>query len=151
MEHFIDTVDPNVWSKETRGYVFGEGLTQGQAAYLYDNELNVYQKNGTIGEEEMVKYSSGIKGFARRYGRRSHAEDRATIDETLYSPQNRDAFIKRLETDDMLAAKIKKIKEIYFNQSHGTMDSTYWNLVQKEESNQTTITKYLNMRAQMHL
>jgi hypothetical protein len=149
MEHFIDRVDANEWSKETRGYVFGEGLTLEQAAYLYDNELSVYQKNGTIGEEEMVKYSLGIKGFARRYGRRNHAEDRATIAETLYAPQDRDAFTKRLEKDDVLAAKVEKIKEIYFKQSRGLMDRTYWNLVQKEEDNQIIISKYLNMRAQM--
>lgn len=110
----------------------------------YNGEINSLVRLNKISPEVADQLREDTRGFARRYGKASFAEDRATVVEALY---DRKLAAGRLEEDEVLAKKMKFMKRYYFERSRGLMNHNYWDLVHNPAADSELVANYLKVQA----
>lgn len=131
------------YSRRTRSFWYGDN---GMPSTLYEPKIDSLEKKGAITHKEAMRMRNNYYGFARIYGKKSISEDKATVAETLFYPET---IGDRLETDVVLAKKVEFMKQEYFLKSRGTMNETYWKIVQEKQFSPQQISDYLDLQREI--
>ncbi|MBP6881604.1 MAG: twin-arginine translocation signal domain-containing protein [Candidatus Pacebacteria bacterium] len=109
----------------------------------YNGEINSLVRLNKISPEVADQLREDTRGFARRYGKASFAEDRATVVEALYDQK----LSAGRQEDTVLTEKMKFMKRYYFERSRGLMNHNYWELVHNPAADSELVSNYLKIQA----